>query len=339
MLSADIAGHFSIDTIDNDFGPYLFLRNHESRGNRHIVRTQFQRAVPVSVLPDRAVVVQTIQDGECYDVLAEVDGVLVLLRAWKTAADVWASGDDDSLATAILSEIRGRAPEEFNELRVGVRFTDCETGDRYLKLEVRPWAQARRLYAPPVVQALDDVMGHRPADAQAARLLLWHGAPGTGKTTAIRALLHAWRGWADGAVVTDPELLLADGRYLRRAVLRNLDDDRWQLIVLEDAESLLQKGSGSKGLAKLLNLADGLLGQGLRCLFLITTNEPIASMHPALLRPGRCLANIEFTTLPAAKAAELLGRPVARDMTLAELCATAPVTVSGSTEIAVGQYL
>jgi hypothetical protein len=109
--------------------------------------------------------------------------------------------------------------------------------------------------------------------------------------------------------------------------------------LLEDAESLLQKGSGSKGLAKLLNLADGLLGQGLRCLFLITTNEPIASMHPALLRPGRCLANIEFTALSAARAAELLGQPVGKDMTLAELCATASVTVIGNSEVAVGQYL
>ncbi|MGH8890635.1 MAG: hypothetical protein ACRDV3_12885, partial [Acidothermaceae bacterium] len=237
MLSADITGHFSIDTIDNDFGPYLFLRNHESLGNRHIVRTQFQQSVPVSVLPDRAVVAQTINDGECYDVLAEVDGVLVLLRAWKTAADVWASGDDETLAGAIVAEIRARVPERFEELRVDVRFTDCQTGDRYLKLDVRPWPQARRLYAAPVERALDDVMSYRPADAQAARLLLWHGVPGTGKTTAIRALIHAWREWADGVVVTDPESLLADGRYLRRTVLRDLDDDRWQLILLEDAES------------------------------------------------------------------------------------------------------
>ena len=188
--------------------------------------------------------------------------------------------------------------------------------------------------------SLDTLTTYRPEVSAARRLVLWHGAPGTGKTTAVRALLHAWREWADAVVVSDPESLLSNGKYLRRILLDNEDeeDDRWKLYVLEDAESLLRKETGGSAMGKLLNLADGLLGQGLRCLFLITTNEPLGAIHPAVIRPGRCLAQVEFTALPAGQAAALLGRPVDRDMTLAEVMSAAPVQAAQA-PLAVGQYL
>ncbi len=91
-------------------------------------------------------------------------------------------------------------------------------------------------------------------------------------------------------------------------------------------------------MSKLLNLADGLLGQGLRCLFLITTNEPLGVIHPAVVRPGRCLAKVEFGVLSQARAADLLGRPVDRAMTLAEVMTAAPVQTHDE-PVAVGQYL
>jgi hypothetical protein len=88
--------------------------------------------------------------------------------------------------------------------------------------------------------------------------------------------------------------------------------------VLEDAEALMRVRGGGRAVGTLLNLADGLLGQGLRCLFLLTTNQTLEQVHPALLRPGRCLSLLEFGALSAAEAAVLRGGPVARSMTLAE---------------------
>src|SRR5205085_2500533 len=44
-------------------------------------------------------------------------------------------------------------------------------------------------------------------------------------------------------------------------------------------------------------LAD--LGQGLKVLVLVTTNEEIRRLHPAVARPGRSAANIEFLPLSA----------------------------------------
>ena len=56
-----------------------------------------------------------------------------------------------------------------------------------------------------------------------------------------------------------------------------------------------------QALLRLLNVTDGLLGQGTRTLVLITTNEPVKRLHPAT-RAGRCFADVEFTPFPVAEA-------------------------------------
>jgi ATP-dependent 26S proteasome regulatory subunit len=55
-------------------------------------------------------------------------------------------------------------------------------------------------------------------------------------------------------------------------------------------------------------VVDGLIGQGLRVLVLVTTNERIEALHPAVARPGRCAANIEFDPLDSAEARTWLER-------------------------------
>ncbi|MBV9485799.1 MAG: hypothetical protein JO246_07040, partial [Frankiaceae bacterium] len=75
-----------------------------------------------------------------------------------------------------------------------------------------------------------------------------------------------------------------------------------------------------------------------RSLFLLTTNQPIASINPAIVRPGRCLANLEFGPLSAAEAASILGRPVSRSMTLAEVMIGDQLQ-SSDDHVAIGQYL
>jgi len=67
---------------------------------------------------------------------------------------------------------------------------------------------------------------------------------------------------------------------------------------------------------------------GLRALVLVTTNEPIRRLHPAVVRPGRCWAEVEFARLAAgAGEAWLADREVdgelEHDATLAELFALA----------------
>ena len=61
----------------------------------------------------------------------------------------------------------------------------------------------------------------------------------------------------------------------------------------------------------------------MRVAVLITTNEPVARLHPALVRPGRCLAETEFrrfTRVEAAARCEF-DLPDGASFSLAELSA------------------
>jgi hypothetical protein len=76
----------------------------------------------------------------------------------------------------------------------------------------------------------------------------------------------------------------------------------------------------------------------------ITTNEDIRSLHPAVVRPGRCLAQIEVGPLAPAEAAAWLGTvgDVTAPLTLADLYARRRAGAPISSELPaarVGLYL
>ena len=108
------------------------------------------------------------------------------------------------------------------------------------------------------------------------------------------------------------------------------------------------KSTSGQSLSRLLNLTDGLLGQGRKVLVAITTNEDLARLHPAVTRPGRSLAHLELGPLAPAEALAWLGDvpatpAVARDgATLAELYALrsgVPLLRVVDESPAPGQYL
>ncbi len=343
---AELSAVYRLDRHD-EIVRVLHLRASLSRKHKHVMSQTLSRPGGEEVLPPRAKVVRSVWQDHVRYVLAEVGDALVLLEtcSWKTTIAVSARRADTVVSVA--EELVARVPDGGDQTdgRVEVRFSDVEDGTRSLRLDLPQWADVQHHYAPEVRAALDPLVGHVPDVDAARRLVLWHGAPGTGKTSAVRALMHAWQAWARPVVVTDPEVMLTQGSYLRRLLLDVHDEvgddgaQRWQLLVLEDAEALLRKDTGGPAMSRLLNLTDGLLGQGLRCLFLITTNEPLAAVHPAVVRPGRCLAQVEFGRLPAAQASAMLGRPVPGPMTLAEVLGTPPLETLDVAPAAVGQYL
>jgi len=182
-------------------------------------------------------------------------------------------------------------------------------GGRINALKVHPWEEIRRNYAPEPGAALAGLFdGFEPG--KGGGLALWHGVPGMGKSHALGARAHAGRSWCAIHYVADPEDLLGDSDYLLSVTLHPVKRPRaWKLVILEDTGELLTADASARtghALSRLLNVTDGMLGQGSNTLFLITTNEPFQSFHEAVARPGRCASQVEFLPLSAIQGTEWL---------------------------------
>lgn len=227
------------------------------------------------------------------------------------------------------------------------------------------WDEIRANYPPGPRRDLERLLALKDPWSL-GRLIIWHGPPGTGKTYALRALMMHWADRFEFLVVTDPERLAAQPEYYfelasepadrppRPRMLPIIDgeseeeDDgesdgpRRRFFILEDAADLILQESRAAHfdkIGKLLNMTDGLFGQGREDLFLLTFNEDVDRIDPAFLRPGRLITRVEFTRFSRPQAADWLQRHGARaenlpeESTLAELYArlrgTAPLKNPG----------
>ncbi len=288
-----------------------------------------------SLVPAGARVLRAAVDGAQDVLLAAGEGWTVRTVLWRSGtAEVTVTAISADLAESVVSRIADdaevRQPADDGLVTIGFwhrlerrgAFRSART------VLAQPWADIRVNYASGAAGALDRLMAVTP-DALSGQLLLLYGPPGTGKTTALRALAREWLPWCETDCVLDPEALFSDPGYLMEAALGDADSQdagRWRLLLLEDCDELIgadAKRASGQALSRLLNLTDGLLGQGRRVLVAITTNEDIRSLHPAVIRPGRCLAQIEVGPLPLAEAAAWLGAPaeVTSALTLADLYA------------------
>lgn len=193
------------------------------------------------------------------------------------------------------------------------------------RINIVSWSDIKRNYTSDIRELMDGLTDPAWRPTPEGKLILWRGVPGTGKTYAIRALMNAWGEWADFNYIVDPDAFFgANPEYLMNVVTEAEEDEeqvtkiqideasmevtqRWMVVVLEDAGELMTadaKERAGQALSRLLNVVDGFIGQGLRVLLLITTNEEIGKLHPAVSRPGRCLMNQEFTLLTHAEIAE-----------------------------------
>ncbi|MGI4827763.1 MAG: AAA family ATPase, partial [Janthinobacterium lividum] len=114
---------------------------------------------------------------------------------------------------------------------------------------------------------------------------LLHGAPGNGKSSAIRAMLSGQGLTAYTLRFFDPHVDDADLEHLFDRALR----ERPSMILLEDIDRAFPRTSESKtgiSLQALLNALDG-VGSGQGIVVVATANEPTL-LDPAILkRPGR----------------------------------------------------
>jgi hypothetical protein len=92
-------------------------------------------------------------------------------------------------------------------------------------VELVAWDTVASNYSASTSVALAALIQSAAPAKDGGRLLLWHGAPGTGKTYAIRALAWAWREWCHFECVTDPERLFDRGNYLMEVLLHDEEKD------------------------------------------------------------------------------------------------------------------
>ena len=261
---------------------------------------------------------------------------LVLVRR-RPEVQVLVTAESATLADRVLEEIRSAVPPpQRTDAQARLTLWTAGTGGSPVRhrrwVDAPRWSAIDRNYPGEVREPLARLMDMPDGPTAGGRLLLWYGDPGTGKTTAIRALAHQWRAWADVHFVLDPEAFFGGPDYLMHVVAeedawdpRLAAGTRWKVLVVEDADELIRadaRQEAGASLGRLLNLTDGILGHGLRVLLLITTNEPMRALHPAVVRPGRCLADVQFRAFTHGEAVEWLGASgglTSDHVTLAEL--------------------
>jgi hypothetical protein len=290
--------------------------------------------LPAGVSPSRRA-----ETSYCVATLSRREGwTLRVVRRHDGSAKLSVTARSPELATRVLDDASKDAsdpspPPDDKRAAIGFWQLDPRYGPSRVErtLAVDPWQEISRNYTAAAAKALGRLMSLTPDDI-VGRLVVLFGPPGTGKTTALRALTDAWRPWCQVDYVLDPDRLFESPTYMLRVGLGEQtpdgDDEHssgrtFRMLLLEDCDHLIGGEVGPE-LGRLLNLSDGILGQGLNLLLAITTNKPRSWLHPGLTRPGRCLAQVEVGRLTASEARSWIGRPVrigADGIALADLVA------------------
>ena len=133
-------------------------------------------------------------------------------------------------------------------------------------------------------------------------LYLFHGLPGTGKSTYIKYLIHQQN---KKVIFLSPKTAATlDNTVFTEFLLDNPN----VVLVIEDAEELIisRENNQNSQLSFLLNLTDGLIADSLGIQIIATFNTDLKNIDKALLRKGRLTAIYEFKELEFQKANKLL---------------------------------
>lgn len=133
-------------------------------------------------------------------------------------------------------------------------------------------------------------------------LYLFHGQPGTGKSTYIKFLLHQLK---KKVIFISPKMA---GELDNLSMTPFLLNNKNSVFILEDSEELItsREEVRNSNLSMLLNLTDGLLGESLGIQIIATFNTDVKNIDKALMRKGRLSQIYEFKPLSIDRTNKLL---------------------------------
>lgn len=180
-------------------------------------------------------------------------------------------------------------------------------------------------YTPKVMEDYKFVIKDLRSETPSGRITIMRGAPGTGKTHLIRAMLLEV---SDAMfVLISPEMVtnLAGPDLLPLLLTYRGGTTGPIILVLEDADKCLVKRDkeNMNSIQSLLNLGDGILGSMLDLRIIATTNAQELHMEEALTRKGRLSKMLEVGPLD----------PLTAQKRFSSLCPGKkfPVEINGST--------
>lgn len=159
-------------------------------------------------------------------------------------------------------------------------------------------------------------------------LYMFHGSPGTGKSTFLKYLTTK----VNKDFIYIPATMI-ESFVNNPNTLSSLLSKKNSVLILEDAEKTIVKRMGdnydSSAVTSLLNISDGILGDILKCPIILTYNCSKNDIDDALRRKGRLQVDYEFGPLSieeSKKLAKKLGftkkeieEKITKEMTLAEI--------------------
>lgn len=301
-------GHWQLDPDHRGHAHQVFGTIVACNGMKFLLHDSFASVEPALRHDSVAGRVVTWQEGPSFRsaVIArdEADAVSLITQT-EQRIGVAVAANELQAARNLMEEVRRAFHPSASSAAIELPFTFWHSSQfgadaTSRSIELVDWEEVAMNYAGETRAGLDPLMRMPAPQPNQGRLLLWHGSPGTGKTFAIRALAWAWREWCRFEYVIDPEDLFGSGGYLNEVLLHSDYEDKhrkFRLLIVEDCGEMMGADARQivgQGLSRLLNVSDGILGQGTRLLILVTTNEEPGKLNPAIVRAGRCFSEIEF---------------------------------------------